>query len=74
MMADDSVSEGEHDTVKCHESSEHPQIPEFLAAVRSTAAKGWNEFASGSPNAARRSHFFGTGAGVGSPVRARSRR
>jgi hypothetical protein len=38
ITMDDSDSVGEHDTVKSHESSEHPQNPEFLAAVLCIAA------------------------------------
>lgn len=38
ITMDGSDSVGEHDTVKSHESSEHPQNPEFLAAVLCIAA------------------------------------
>ena len=82
IVPDDFDSGGEHDTVKNHESSEHPQIPAFLTAVSNIAAKGWYEFDSGGPRRCQPSHFSGVGdgagagfgVGVGLPVLARSRR
>ena len=78
FVADDSDSNAEHDTVKSRERSEHPQMDSHFFSVVFHPAKETRLWRSKRRQLSSKwitaSHFFCSGAGAASPVRARSRR